>query len=152
MTSRSVDTITTPAHSLVLPREVVNRILTQAQQQPETETCGLLGARDGEASRYYPVKNIAADPATRFEMDPRQQIDVIKSMRENGQQLLAIVHSHPHSPPVPSVADMRELGYPDAFYLIVSLDVKGVIEMRGYRCGDSGMQRIDLLYEHGDAV
>jgi [CysO sulfur-carrier protein]-S-L-cysteine hydrolase len=141
--------MTLRTHSLALPRTLVNRILTQAQQQPDTETCGLLGAYNNEAARYYPVRNIAADPATRFEMDPRQQVDVMKSMRENGEQLLAIVHSHPNSPPVPSVADMKEFGYPDAYYLIVSLDVKGVLEMRGYRCQNGSMKRIDLLYEHG---
>lgn len=139
--------MTKQPRTLALPRTVVNRILAQAQQQPDTETCGLLGARNGEAARYYPVKNIAADPATRFEMDPRQQISVMKTLRENDEQLLAIVHSHPHSPPEPSATDLEEFGYPDAYYLIVSLDVKGVLEMRGYKRMDSGMQRIDLLYE-----
>jgi proteasome lid subunit RPN8/RPN11 len=142
--------MTTHPHTLALPRTLVNCILTQAQHQPETETCGLLGARNGEAVRYYPVKNIAADPATRFEMDPQQQIDVMKTLRNNDEQLLAIVHSHPHSPPVPSAADMEEYGYPDAYYLIVSMDVKGVLEMRGYKQQNSSMQRIDLLYEHGN--
>lgn len=142
--------MTTSTNTLALPRTLVNRILTQAQQQPETETCGLLGARNAEAAHYYPVKNIAADPATRFEMDPQQQIDAMKSMRENNEQLLAIVHSHPHSPPIPSAADMEAYGYPDAFYLIVSLNVKGVLEMRGYRQVEGNMERVNLLYEHGD--
>jgi proteasome lid subunit RPN8/RPN11 len=140
--------MTTPPHTLALPRTLVNRILAQAQQQPETETCGLLGARNGVAAHYYPVRNIAADPSMRFEMDPQQQIAVMKILRENDEQLLAIVHSHPHSPPAPSAADMEEYGYPDAYYLIVSLDVKGVLEMRGYRQLDGNMQRVDLLYEH----
>jgi [CysO sulfur-carrier protein]-S-L-cysteine hydrolase len=141
---------TTLPHTLALPRTLVNRILAQAQQQPETETCGLLGARNSKAIHYYPVRNIAADPATRFEMDPQQQIDVMKTLRDNNEQLLAIVHSHPHSPPAPSAADMEEFGYPDAYYLIVSLDVKGVLEMRGYRLLKGSMQRVDLLYEHGE--
>ena len=144
--------MTTPTHTLALPRTLVNRILAQAQQQPDTETCGLLGARNGEVAHYYPVKNIAADPATRFEMDPQQQIDVMKTLRENDEQLLAVVHSHPHSPPEPSSTDMEEFGYPDAYYLIVSLNVKGVLEMRGYKLMDSSMQRIDLLYEQSDPV
>jgi proteasome lid subunit RPN8/RPN11 len=142
--------MTTPPHTLALPRTLVNRILAQAQQQPENETCGLLGARNGEAVHYYPVKNIATDPATRFEMDPRQQIEVMKTLREKDEQLLAIVHSHPHSPPAPSAVDMEAYGYADAYYLIVSLNVKGVLEMRGYRQLNGSMQRIDLLYEHGN--
>jgi proteasome lid subunit RPN8/RPN11 len=142
--------MTTLPHTLALPRTLVNRILALAQQQPDTETCGLLGARNGEATHYYPVKNIAADPTTRFEMDPQQLIDVMKTLREHDEQLLAVVHSHPHSPPVPSAADMEEFGYADAYYLIVSLNVKGVLEMRAYKLMDGSMQCIDLLYEQSD--
>ena len=142
--------MTTLPQTLVLPRNVVTRILTQAQQQPETETCGLLSARDGDVSAYYPVKNIAADPASRFEMEPQHQIAAMKSMRENNEQLFAVVHSHPHSPAAPSAADVAEYGYPDAYYLIVSLNVKGVLEIRGFRQVDGEMRPVELHYAHGD--
>jgi hypothetical protein len=45
---------------------------------------------------------------------------------------------------------MEEFGYADAYYLIVSLNVKGVLEMRAYKLMDGSMQRIDLLYEQSD--
>ena len=135
---------------LVLPRKLVNQILTHAQQHANTEACGLLSARDGEPAGYYAVKNIADDPSARFEMEPKQQIAAMKHMREHGEQLFGIVHSHPMSPPVPSASDLQAAGYPDACYIIVSLNTRGVLEMRAYRIIDDAMQPVDLHYEHED--
>ena len=43
-------------------------------------------------------------------------------MRERGEQLLAIYHSHPRSAdPQPSATDVRLAYYPSAVYLIVGL-------------------------------
>ena len=135
---------------LVLPRKLVNQILTHAQQHELTESCGLISASAGNPAHYYAVKNIAADPSTHFEMEPKQQIAAMKHMREHGEDLLAIVHSHPLSPPAPSATDMQEAGYPEAYYIIVSLNTKGVLEMRGYKIADAEMRPVDLHYEHKD--
>ncbi len=133
---------------LVLPRKLVNQVLTHAQQDEHSEICGLISASGGSPSHYYAVKNIAADPSTRFEMEPAQQIAAMKHMREQGEDLFAIVHSHPEGPPLPSATDMREAGYPDAYYIIVSLKTRGVPEMRGFKIADGDMQPVELRYEH----
>ena len=132
---------------LVLPRKLVNQILTHAQQHEHTESCGLISASTGKPAHYYAVKNIAADPSTHFEMEPKQQIAAMKHMREHNENLFAIVHSHPLSPPVPSVTDMNEAGYPEAYYIIVSLNTRGVLEMRGYKIADAEMQAVGLHHE-----
>ncbi|UCB56239.1 MAG: M67 family metallopeptidase [Thiotrichales bacterium] len=135
---------------LVLPRKLVNQILTHAQQHEHTESCGLISASAGTPAHYYAVKNIASDPATHFEMEPKQQIAAMKHMREHEEDLLAIVHSHPSSPPVPSLTDLKQSAYPDAYYIIVSLNTKGVLEMRGYKINDEAIQSVELHYEHED--
>lgn len=135
---------------LVLPRKLVNQILTHAQQHEHSESCGLISASSGSPAHYYAVKNIAADPSVHFEMEPKQQIAAMKHMREHDEDLFAIVHSHPESPPVPSATDMQEAGYPEAYYIIVSLNTKGVLEMRGFTKTDGDMQPVELRYEHED--
>ena len=52
---------------------------------------------------------VADDPARRFEMDPADQIRAMKTMRERGETMLAIYHSHPSAPPEPSVHDLDGL-------------------------------------------
>lgn len=129
---------------VVIPRNVVNQILSHVQQQPDTEVCGFIASREGKPERVYRVDNVADAPSVLFQMAPAGQIDAMRTMRETGEELFAIYHSHPHSPPLPSERDLREAAYPDALYLIVSLDTKGVLDMRGYRLGNSAIENIEL--------
>jgi len=127
-----------------LDRTIVNRILAHAQQAPEQEVCGLIGAGGGVPQRVYPVRNAAAEADHLFAMDPQQQIDAMRRMRENGEELFAIYHSHPHAAATPSPLDLEQAAYPDALYLIVSLNTKGVLELQGFRLRDQVVEPIAL--------
>lgn len=116
-----------------LPRTLAIALLQEAQHAPDREVCGLLAARNGEPHRVIPVKNSAVDKRRLFDMDERELINAVKAMREAGEELFAIYHSHPDSAPEPSQRDIGRAGYPDALHLIVSLEIKGVLQMRGWR-------------------
>jgi proteasome lid subunit RPN8/RPN11 len=118
---------------VIFPRTVVNQLLHQAQISPDTEICGLIGSHHGMPRSCYPVKNIAGRPAVRFWMDPKQQIDAMRKMRENNEELFAIYHSHPAAPAEPSATDLEHANYPDLLQIIISLNIQGVLEMRGFR-------------------
>lgn len=134
------------ANEIELPRALVNQILHYAQSSPEREVCGLIGAEGGIPRTCYPIANTAALPEVRFQLDPAGQIEAIRRMRENGEDLFAIFHSHPAAPALPSATDLAEAAYPDALHLIISLDTKGVLEMRGFYIGtDRSCQEADLL-------
>jgi proteasome lid subunit RPN8/RPN11 len=51
-------------------------------------------------------------------MDPDAQIKAMFEIEEEGHQIVAIYHSHPVGPKVPSEMDINEASYPDAAYLI----------------------------------
>ena len=129
---------------VILPLSLVNKILTHAQHSPESEVCGLIGARGEMATTVYPVTNIAAQPERLFTMQPEGQVDAMRQMRERGEELFAIYHSHPHTPAMPSARDLDEAAYPQALYLIVSLNTRGVLEMQGFRLHEGEVQRVDL--------
>ena len=133
--------------ALALPRPIVNRLLAEAQQHPDTEVCGLIGARDGHAVSVYPVPNVSPDPGRLFDMDPRALIEAMRTLRERGERLHAIYHSHPHAPAEPSGEDLRQAAYPEAAYLIISLDTKGVLEMRAWRLNGQQADEIELDLE-----
>lgn len=128
----------------IIPRTVVNQILTHAQSNPEQEVCGLIGSINDSATQIYPIKNIASDTTCLFRMDPKEQIDAMRKMRETGESLYAIYHSHPHSPAKPSATDLSEAAYPEALYIIVSLNTKGVLEMQGFRLENGNVENIRL--------
>ena len=141
-------TNTTPARTtLYLPRPLVNKLLAHAQSSPDIEACGLIGNDEANEKHYYPIDNISRNPSCRFLMDAPQQIHAMKKMRQQGQELFAIVHSHPTSQAVPSDLDIVENNYRDAFYIIISLNTKGVLEMRAYTQKADGMQEVDLILE-----
>jgi proteasome lid subunit RPN8/RPN11 len=129
---------------IALSRTVVNQILHHAQTAPEDEVCGLIGVGNDGAARVYPVANVSSDAHRLFAMEPKGQIDAMRKMREAGESLFAIYHSHPHAPAAPSVIDLQQAAYPDALYLIISLDTKGVLEMRGYRLRESAVESVEL--------
>lgn len=127
-----------------MPRALVNELLHQAQLGADCEICGLIGARDGVAQHCYPVPNIAVEPQQRFIMDPKTQIDALRQIRARGETLFAIYHSHPTAPAAPSMMDRKEAGYPEALYLIISLDTKGVLEMRGFYIQEESVVEVAL--------
>jgi proteasome lid subunit RPN8/RPN11 len=119
-------------HTVQLPRAIVNQLLHHAQQSSGSEVCGLIGAKGGVPARCYPIANVATAPQRLFAMDPAQHIAAMRSMREQGEELFAIYHSHPSSPPSPSATDLAQANYPETLYLIISLQTRGVLEMQGF--------------------
>jgi proteasome lid subunit RPN8/RPN11 len=81
------------------------------------EACGLLGGEEGKVFSVRPVKNISRSP-TRFRMDPGEQVKAMFEIEEMGHQIVAIYHTHPMGPEVPSEIDVNELAYPEAVHLI----------------------------------
>ncbi len=116
-----------------LPRTLINQLMTHAQSDDKKEVCGFIASRHGLPVKIYPIANIATPAEKLFEMEPRALIDAIKKMRQLDEEIFAIYHSHPSSPAAPSKRDIDEFSYPEALSLIISLNTKGVLEMRAYR-------------------
>ena len=54
-------------------------------------------------------------------MDPAELIAAMRDLRNAGEELTGIYHSHPHGPAHPSKTDIERAYYPEAAQLIVSL-------------------------------
>ena len=127
-----------------IPRKITNQLLHLAQISPDLEVCGLIGSKNGLPSSCYPVKNTADQPRQRFQLDAGQQISAMAKMRDLGEQLFAIYHSHPAAPATPSITDLELASYPEVLYLIISLNTKGILEMRGFKIDHKSAQEIAL--------
>jgi len=103
-----------------LPLALYEAMLQQLQEAYPLEACGILAGRAGRVRRLYPVSNIRKSPAA-YEMDAAEQLAAMVDLEEHGWELLAIYHSHPHGPQLPSSADVAQAYYPEAAYVIVSL-------------------------------
>ena len=128
-----------------LPLKIIQQLLHHAQSSIDSEVCGLIGAKDGQVQSCYPVKNSDANPQCKFTLDAAEQINVFKTLREKGEQLFAIYHSHPQSEAYPSAADLALVNYPDVLYLIISLNTKGVLELRGFYLVNNQVEEVTLI-------
>jgi proteasome lid subunit RPN8/RPN11 len=127
-----------------IPRKIANQLLHLAQISPDIEVCGLIGSKNGLPCCCYPVQNTAEHPQQRFQLDAAQQISAMTKMRELGEELFAIYHSHPTAPAIPSATDLELASYPEALYLIISLNTKGILEMRAFKIDHNSALEIAL--------
>lgn len=100
----------------------VNQIVAHARRVDPDECCGLIGGENGLAKSIYPLRNVAPNCEVAYEAAPEELFKAQRTMRERGEQLLAIYHSHPRATePAPSETDVRLAYYPSAVYLIIGL-------------------------------
>jgi proteasome lid subunit RPN8/RPN11 len=88
-------------------------------------------------------RNAHPTPVTRYAIDPREQLRAFRDMEANGEELVAIYHSHPITQPYPSPIDRAEAHYPDAYYIVVSLR-DATPEVRAYRVRDGWVREVPL--------
>ena len=110
----------------------LDEIVQQAGDEFPNEACGLIAAKEDRAVRVYPMRNADASPVT-YRLDPKEQLEVFNDIDEQGFELWAIYHSHTHSEAYPSETDRRQAFYPEARYLIVSLENRDEPVIRGFR-------------------
>jgi proteasome lid subunit RPN8/RPN11 len=127
-----------------ISRTLTNQLLHQAQLSPAREVCGLIASK-GDDYEVYPVESEATDASVLFALNASEQLSAFEAMEEKGQALFAVYHSHPNTPPVPSEVDIDEAHYHDALYLIISLDTKGVLQMRGFYLSDGKPEEVELI-------
>ena len=76
----------------------------------------------------------------RIEKGSFQALDLIPS----GLELVAIYHSHPHGPEVPSHTDIKEAYYPDSIHLIWSAS-SGEWNCRGFLIHSDAVREVRLF-------
>ena len=118
-----------------IPQTIIDEILVHAREGYPNEVCGLIAGKNGLVSRIFRTTNID-ESSISYMMEPAEQFRAFKEMRVEGLELLAIYHSHPTSPAYPSQTDVRLAYYPEAAYLIASLQNVGAPVIKGFRILD----------------
>lgn len=106
---------------LKIPQSIHDMVVAHAREGLPLEICGILGGKGDTISSVHRICNTKAS-ATRFRMEPREQIAAMDNLHLQGLDLLAFYHSHPEGPPFLSDEDIRLAFYPDVVIVIVSLE------------------------------
>ena len=131
---------------LLLTRAHAEEMLDQCRRDYPKEACGMLAGRDGRVEQVYPMTNVDQSPIS-YQMDPKEQWRVMKQMRQAGQQMLAIYHSHTASPAYPSPVDVTLAAYPEVAYVLVSLQDRAHPQLHSYRIVDGVISQDDSRLE-----
>jgi proteasome lid subunit RPN8/RPN11 len=132
--------------SLRLSRAQLETVIGHARACRPEEACGLLaGDGNGTIRRVFLMEN-AEHSQTFYVMDSEEQFRVFDEMEREGLELVAIFHSHPHSPAYPSMRDLELAFYPDAAYLIISL-MNDEPENHAFRIVDDCAREIKFIVE-----
>ncbi|HEY8225305.1 MAG TPA: M67 family metallopeptidase [Pyrinomonadaceae bacterium] len=133
---------------IFLRRSQLTEILLHAQQAAPYECCGLIGgSEDGRTASIYRLTNVAPNTEIAYEAAPEQLFSAQRQMRQRGETLLAIYHSHPRAAePTPSETDVRLAYYPSATYLIVGLGGTDPV-VRGFTISEEHHQWEQVEYD-----
>lgn len=120
---------------LKLARSYADEIVAHAREDAPNEACGIIAGNDGAAAKLYRAVNAEASPY-RYNVDPRDLLRIYRDLDGNGWDVLAIYHSHTHTQAYPSPTDIHLASWPDAYYLIVSLEDDAKPDLRAFRIRD----------------
>lgn len=147
-----------PAHpgpaATDLPPDIRDQLISHARAEYPNEMCGLIvgdvaAAEGGRALRFEPARNRAASPY-RYEIDPDDLLRLTIATDDADEVFWGIVHSHTHTPAVPSPTDIGLAFYPDALYVVVTLSnteadaATGAPGVRAWRIVDGGVHEVSL--------
>ena len=133
---------------MTLTQAAVDEITTHAKAEYPKEACGIIAGQRGVGSRVFRMRNADASPIS-YTMEPKEQLQVMKQMRVEELEMLAIYHSHTATPAYPSPTDVKLATYPEASYVLVSLKNQAQPEVKSYRIVEGAVTPEPLEVVHG---
>ena len=130
------------------PQALHDALIAHCQRHYPKEACGLLAGDRGLVSEVYPMTNVEDSPIG-YAMDPREQLRTEQLMRQRGQRLLGIYHSHTASAAYPSSVDVRLAISPELSYVLVSLADRTRPDVKSYRIEAEQVTPEPLVVEPG---
>ena len=121
--------------SFRLEKRYVDEMITHAREEEPNECCGILLGHDGEVTGLRRCRNAENSPF-RYSVDPHDLFEAYREAENNGWEFVSIYHSHTHTEAYPSPTDVRLAAYPDAIYILVSLQNPEQPVVRAYQIRD----------------
>lgn len=129
---------------LVVPKNLLDEIISHCREVYPKEACGILGGRGDTVKKVYRAVNVD-DSSVTFRIEPFQ---ILKSLKKDGLEMIAVYHSHPHAKAYPSAIDVERASEPYStyvsIYMIVSL-VQGEPEVSVFAIKDRDIREMELI-------
>jgi [CysO sulfur-carrier protein]-S-L-cysteine hydrolase len=135
--------------SVTLSVDLVQAIVEHARADYPNEACGVIvgdraPADGGVALRWVPMRNEYASPL-RYRINAEDLYPVLVEVDDaDDKAFWAIVHSHVRSAAYPSPTDVAQAVFPDALYVLVSLEADEPA-LGAFRIVDGTIFPVELL-------
>jgi len=131
---------------LILGKGFFDRVVSQCLREFPNEACGILAGNAGKVVKVFEAANADKSPSS-YLMEPKEQLRIIKEIRNSGLEMSGIYHSHVASEAYPSSRDLELAFYPEASYVIVSLIDKSNPRIRSFKIADGGITEEEVKIE-----
>lgn len=129
--------------TLLVPDAIRDEIVTHARDHYPRECCGVIAGTNAAISELFRLTNLEAG-VSRYLMDEEEFFATYWGIENRGESLLAVYHSHPVTVAYPSKTDVAFAFWPEAVYLICSLEVLHAPVLRGFRIVDGVITEVTL--------
>jgi len=129
--------------TLGLPQPFLDDMIAHAREDAPNECCGIIAGDNGRAVKLFRAKNAEASPY-RYNVEPKDLFRIYRECDENGWSFLAIYHSHTASEAYPSPTDVRLAFWPEAYYVLVSLQDAEKPVVRAFRILDGAVNEEEI--------
>jgi len=136
--------------ALRLPQSFIDEMVAHAKEDAPNECCGIIAGVDGTATKLFRAKNAEASPY-RYSVDSDDLFRIFRECDGNGWDFLAIYHSHTASEAYPSPTDVRLAFWPEAYYLLVSLEDAATPVVRAFRILDGQVSEEEIAQQEATA-
>ncbi len=118
-----------------LEQEYIDQMIAHAREDVPNECCGVLLGQNGQVHQFRRCTNAEHSPF-RYSVAPQELLAIDRDARQHDWEVVAIYHSHTHTEAYPSPTDVRLAAYPEAYYVLVSLQQPDQPVVRAYRIRD----------------
>lgn len=127
-----------------LTKKQAEQLISHSIKGSPYEVCGILAGQFGPekervVKKIYEMVNTDKSHESFF-MDAKEQLRVMKEMRNLSLEMVGIYHSHPHTPAHPSAEDVKLAYYPEVSYIIISLSDLGNPQIKSFRIGEGKIE------------
>lgn len=133
---------------LKISQALYDEVIAHCRSRYPKEACGILAGKADVVSRVYPMTNVEDSPVG-YSMDPKEQLQADKQMRQQQEQMVGIFHSHTATAAYPSPVDVSLAISPDVSYVLVSLKDQRHPELKSYRIDGARITPEDVVVGTG---
>jgi proteasome lid subunit RPN8/RPN11 len=130
--------------ALKLPQAFIDEMIAHAKEDAPNECCGIIAGKDGTATKFFRARNAEASK-WRYKVDDDELFQIWRECDLNGWDFLVVYHSHTATEAYPSPTDVRIAMWPEAYYVLVSLENAEEPVVRAFRILDGEVSEEDLV-------